>query len=103
MLTNLVPHLWKEDHLGLTHGWCTHIFVQDLFIIISNPHDPTYRHTTTYTYTYIYSLINLSLLESRSITRGPPLPVDLGFMKKVLHIQETVFSNTIALATHIVH
>ena len=31
MLTYLVPCLWKEDYLGLTHNWCTHIFVQDLF------------------------------------------------------------------------
>ena len=92
MLTNLVPCLWKEDHLGLTHDWYTHIFVQDLFyfhmLICTSLCIDIQLHICTCT--YIYSLINLSLLVSRSVTRGPPLPFDLDFTKKVLWTHKTI-------------
>src|SRR5258708_32501454 len=62
-LTNLVPCLWKEDHLGLTHDWCTCILFKTCFIFIC-------LSTCPYILMYNYIYIHVYLLLDQPIPAG---------------------------------
>ena len=87
-LTNLVPRLWKEDHLGLTHHWRTRISVQDLFYFYTLSTRP-YVLTYNYVYVHVHQLLDKLILTGIEVRhRRTTLAIELGLYKKVLRIKE---------------